>query len=76
MARRPRARDTHYLSRDKRQLGLWASAMLPVQTAPSMPRTTATPFGTPAALKPRGKRVKPVPHPVWDDTIPVDETIP
>jgi hypothetical protein len=76
MARRPPVRDTHYLSRDRRQLPPWPAATLPIQTAPTMQRTLTTPFGTPAAGKARGKRVKPVPYPAWDDEIPVEETTP
>jgi hypothetical protein len=73
MARRSRTRDAHYRTNDPRQLGLWAAAMLPIQTAPTEPRSPVTSFGAPSPIKARSKRTKPVPHPAWDPSIPIEE---
>jgi hypothetical protein len=76
MGRRVRARETHYMTRDRRQMELWGKAMLPLQFSPTVPRSVSSPFGTALLIKARARRVKPTPqHPAFDDTIPVDEEI-
>jgi hypothetical protein len=62
--RKPSAQ--HYLSRDRRQLGLPIS--LPLQRPPQMPRTTTSPWGTPPPTRP--SRLK---HPAFDPEIPVED---
>jgi hypothetical protein len=53
MARRKSSNQAYY-SRDRRQLGL--PLLLPLQGPPSGPRTLATPWGTPAPVRPAAPR--------------------